>query len=222
MSRAAFYIDGFNLYHAIDDLARPRLKWLDLRALGRRVLSDRGVKSKIARIVYCTAVGDDTYKAARHNLYIDALRHSGVEVLQGHVSRERVKWRAACGQTWMRATEKRSDVHLALSLFHDACTTDISDFYLLTTDGDQAATAEFLQRHAPGKRLISVVPPGRDINRAIGALAHGRHRLNAEMLESCLLPLALVDGARGVVARAPRQYHPPPGWVAPRDRPRRK
>ena len=190
--------------------------------LGSAFFPIEGPRSDIARIVYCTAVGDDTYKAARHNLYLDALVHRGVEVLQGHFSRERVQCRAACGQTWMRTTEKRSDVHLALSLFHDACTTDISDFYLLAADGDQAATAEFVRRHAPEKKLFTVVPPGRAINHAIGALAHGKHRLNVAVLEACLLPLEITDGTGAVIARAPRQYHPPPGWVAPRDRPRRK
>lgn len=29
------YIDGFNLYHAIDRLNEPSLKWLDLRAVRR-------------------------------------------------------------------------------------------------------------------------------------------------------------------------------------------
>ena len=29
--RAAFYIDGFNLYHAIDRMGQPHLKWLNLR-----------------------------------------------------------------------------------------------------------------------------------------------------------------------------------------------
>jgi hypothetical protein len=31
--RVACYIDGFNFYHALDDLAKPHLKWVDLWAL---------------------------------------------------------------------------------------------------------------------------------------------------------------------------------------------
>lgn len=31
------YVDGFNLYHAIDDLRRPELKWLDLQGLCRGI-----------------------------------------------------------------------------------------------------------------------------------------------------------------------------------------
>ena len=51
--RAALYVDGFNLYHAIDDLDRPFLKWLDLWALGERIL-DRKTE-RLVRKVYCTA-----------------------------------------------------------------------------------------------------------------------------------------------------------------------
>jgi hypothetical protein len=31
--RVISFIDGFNLYHAIDKLDQPHLKWLDLRSL---------------------------------------------------------------------------------------------------------------------------------------------------------------------------------------------
>ena len=33
MATVSFYVDGFNLYHAINGLHRPQLKWLNLREL---------------------------------------------------------------------------------------------------------------------------------------------------------------------------------------------
>src|SRR5829696_9188995 len=33
MSKVACYIDGFNLYHSIDELRKPHLKWVNLWAL---------------------------------------------------------------------------------------------------------------------------------------------------------------------------------------------
>ena len=36
--RAAFYIDGFNLYHAIADLKEPFLKWLNLWELAATLI----------------------------------------------------------------------------------------------------------------------------------------------------------------------------------------
>jgi hypothetical protein len=38
MPRVITYIDGFNLYHAVDDLKDQSLKWLDLWALSASLL----------------------------------------------------------------------------------------------------------------------------------------------------------------------------------------
>ncbi len=41
VERVRCYIDGFNLYHAIQDLGKPHLKWVDLMALGEVFLMRR-------------------------------------------------------------------------------------------------------------------------------------------------------------------------------------
>jgi hypothetical protein len=54
--RVACYVDGFNIYHAIDDMSRAQrgalnhLKWLDLRSLMER-FSDPNVHD-IGEITY--------------------------------------------------------------------------------------------------------------------------------------------------------------------------
>jgi len=40
MRNVIAYIDGFNLYHAIDELAQPHLKWLNLWALSSHLLRE--------------------------------------------------------------------------------------------------------------------------------------------------------------------------------------
>jgi len=37
-ARTIVYIDGFNFYHAVDDLGEPHLKWVDLWALSEKLL----------------------------------------------------------------------------------------------------------------------------------------------------------------------------------------
>ena len=39
--RVAVYVDGFNLYHALDDLAENHLKWLDLWSLSETLIGGR-------------------------------------------------------------------------------------------------------------------------------------------------------------------------------------
>ena len=38
---AIFYIDGFNLYHALHDMRQPKLKWLSLRAVAEKLIPQR-------------------------------------------------------------------------------------------------------------------------------------------------------------------------------------
>jgi hypothetical protein len=50
--RVACYIDGFNLYHAIDDLDKPHLKWLDVCALAKS-LCRVGEDLVKVRLLFC-------------------------------------------------------------------------------------------------------------------------------------------------------------------------
>lgn len=71
VQRAVGYIDGFNLYHAIDDLGRPHLKWVDLRAL---VASFLRAGQELTAVNYYSAYATwmpDEFR--RHRQYISAL-----------------------------------------------------------------------------------------------------------------------------------------------------
>lgn len=69
MRRVIVYVDGFNLYHAIDDLKRPHLKWLDLRALAESLLrKDETLKSVKYFSAYATWMPD---RYARHRDYAE-------------------------------------------------------------------------------------------------------------------------------------------------------
>ena len=41
VSRAAVYIDGFNLYYSISDLRQNHLKWINLRKLAEIIIPRR-------------------------------------------------------------------------------------------------------------------------------------------------------------------------------------
>lgn len=65
---AALYVDGFNLYHAINDLQKNYLKWLDLWPLGELIIPRQS--QKLRKVVYCTAVKTtDHEKMLRHRQY---------------------------------------------------------------------------------------------------------------------------------------------------------
>jgi hypothetical protein len=86
-SRVSFYIDGFNLYHAIDELGDATLKWLDLRSLCFSFLRPHNV---LGRLAYFTALNRwNASKRERHLDYIKALEATGVEVIRGSFDRPR-------------------------------------------------------------------------------------------------------------------------------------
>lgn len=183
--RAAFYYDGFNLYHAVDSYRRPYLKWLDLKALSRALTPK---SEAVKRIVWCSAFRPaQKAKLKRHEDYRKALEGQGVICRMGHFvhSTDRCN---ACGHSWQLSVEKQGDVNLALSIAADA-EDDLFDVcYLVTADGDHAATARYLKQRFPKKKLVLVTPPGRYHNPHIERLADACIEIELIHLEASLLP----------------------------------
>ncbi len=183
--RAAFYIDGFNLYHAVDAYQRPYLKWLNLKALGRAIAPKSEV---LKRVVWCSAFRPQSKtKLKRHEDYMKALQAQGVVCRMGHFVHAMDKCNA-CNHTWQLSVEKQGDVNLALSIAADA-EDDLFDVcYLITADGDHAATARYLKERFPKKKLVLVTPPGRHHNRHIERFADACVEIEVRHLEAALLP----------------------------------
>ncbi len=210
--RSALYIDGFNLYHAINDLGEPHLKWLNLQKLGNTLLPSNS--ETLVKVAYCTAFyPNDERKTFRHNEYLTALRHVGVEDVYGHYIFEPANCHQ-CGNEWAKPTEKETDINVALHLICDAWKDRFDKAYLVTADSDHGATARIFHQNFADKELITVAPPGRDFSRSILKYASGKQQITKEMLERCLFP-AIVYKPNERAARRPREYDPPEGWIAP-------
>jgi uncharacterized LabA/DUF88 family protein len=215
--RAALYIDGFNLYHSVNDLGEPFLKWCNFWKLGESIISRQS--EELVRVVFCTAYypGDHS-KKIRHERLVRALKLVGVETVLGHFSHEDAKCRD-CGSIWQKPTEKATDINLALSVYDDAVQDVMDTAYLLTADTDQAATAKLFAKRFPGKKLVSVSPPGRTHSQHI--LSHTPHKiaLNREHIERALFPgLVTAEGQASVMR--PHEYDPPAGYVMWDQRPK--
>ncbi len=215
--RARLYVDGFNLHHAILDLNRRELLWLDLMALGRALVVPG---ERMAGVTWVSAHRPQRRDRMEALLaYEEALRARGVRCLMGHfvVHADHCH---ACGHQWMDATEKQSDVNLALAVAADAAADKLDVAYILTTDGDHAATTRFLHEGYPHIRVVSVAPPARGHNRQLLEWAHARTEVEVGMLERCGLPERILTRS-GYVER-PNAWSvrgevppPPPGPEAP-------
>jgi NYN domain len=215
--RAALYVDGFNLYHAVKDLNAPFLKWYNLWRLGEIIIPS--ASEQLVRVVFCSAhYPGDSHKRWRQDQFLNALRNVGVECLLGHYIHED-RYCKNCSHVWRKPTEKASDLNLGLSLITDAWNDIFDRAYLLTADSDQAATARFLRQTVKGKSLITVAPPGRNFSANIMQFADERIALTRNHIERSVFPATVLGKAGKPHGRRPREYDPPVGWIHPDDRP---
>jgi len=216
--RTAFYIDGFNLYHAINDLGANHLKWNSLWGLAQGLIQSRS--QQLEKVVFCTAYyPGDTGKRARHERYIKAQRHHGVTIVMGHYVREDMSCRD-CGHLWKKPTEKETDINVAISLIDDAHRDVFDHAYLVTNDSDQAATTKFFAQRFTTKKLTIVCPPGRIHSKHLLDASSHSLTLTTEHLEKSVMD-HMIHAADGLIVR-PHEYAPPPDWVHPKARaPRR-
>lgn len=216
--RAAFYIDGFNFYHALDALGQPHLKWLSYWKLCKNVLPQR--TQELVGVTWCTARHpSDNSKAIRHDALVLAQKCEGVLVRTGHFVNEDRDCRG-CGNAWKHPSEKEGDINVAINLLRDAFHNVYDHAYLLTADSDQVATIRMFKAEFPHKNLTVVVPPGRERSKHLHAASpNGSIQLNENHIDRAVMRQIVMKAGVGSVRR-PFEYDPPAGWVHPEDRPK--
>lgn len=206
MSKVGVYVDGFNLYHAINMLGEPRLKWLNLVAVANRQL---GKDDVLQRVCYFTA--EQTHspdKLRRHRQYMDALRAVGVEVFPSRFHTVD-KWCDGHARYCEFREEKRTDVQLAVTCLMDAVNKSVDRFILITADSDQVPTVEAVGRHS-GVSVEIATPPGRyllatELRKATGAPST---ELRPELLRECLFDQDVYKTNGKKAATRPAEYAP--------------
>lgn len=204
MLRTGCYIDGFNLYHAVDGLSDQTLKWLNLHMLASSLLRKGDA---LAFTKYFTALSTwSAEKRGRHLAFIRALQVYGVEVHKlGFKTVEKKCLRS--GNRCKFYEEKQTDVALSTSMIDDAYQGIIDKVILITADSDQIPTLRLLKLRFPKIEITVAAPPNRkEIAREL--MAYGDHRveLHESRLRACLLPRNVQDSRGKVVARAPAVY----------------
>ena len=86
-SRVRCYVDGFNLYHAIEALDKPQLKWLNLKTLATSFLETGEVLDKV--MFFTSVLKWDEEKKRRHVNYIKAQRAYGIDVVESTFKKSR-------------------------------------------------------------------------------------------------------------------------------------
>lgn len=166
MNRTIFLIDGFNLYHSLDQAQHDSgqsTKWLDLSGLcasylflvSQRVMS----RTILAGVHYFSAPPAHRSRASqdRHALYMRCLKSSGIVIHLGRFKEKQVTC-SRCGGSFLRHEEKETDVAIATQLF-ELCHANLADSIVLVTgDTDLAPAVRLCQRLFPEKYICFAFP----------------------------------------------------------------
>lgn len=158
MRRVIVYVDGFNLYHALDALGENHLKWLDLWALAGKI---SGNSETVAEVKYFSAFA--TWREAsyrRHQRYVRALQAHGVTFVEGRFKDGTARCRV-CKETYPTHEEKETDVNIGAHLMADALRDRFDRALVISADTDLIPAIRLAQTEVPQKTVSSVAPPGR-------------------------------------------------------------
>lgn len=202
MTIVRVYVDGFNVYHAIEKQGDPRLKWLNYWQLAQSLLR-KG--ETLDDVNFFTAVWRfETLKQKRHENFIAALEAYGVKVHQGEFAKPN-KWCATHERYCKFREEKQTDVGIAVKMLLDASDGQQQRMILVTADSDQIPTAKALN----GMGHVSLTlafPPGRSKEaRELGMLIPDRFELKKQRLLTNQLPRNVERDGK-VVATMPALY----------------
>ena len=204
--RNAAFFDGFNLYHAIDQLGRPQYKWLDLSRLAGRFVP-KG--QKLEHVYYFSAIAHwNMSRKLRHIAFLRALATTGVEAVMGKF-KPKDRYCSFCHRTTRGHEEKQTDVNLALYLLNEARKDSYDRAILVSNDSDLVPAVDMVRREFPDKLIIIVTPPGKrtskELMKTVGGWRFVRS-IETKHLDGCLLPKRMVD-ADGEIRR-PAEYDP--------------
>lgn len=171
--RVTVYVDGFNLYHALDDLNQDHLKWLDLWALSGKLIA---ADETLVQVKYFSAYATWRERSMRrHQRYVAALRAHGVSLIMGRFKEKRNRC-LSCGNKYLSHEEKETDVNIGAHLMADALQDRFDRALIISADTDLNGVVEFTRNEARSKVIQIVAPPGRKNNNrmALFSIAKGK------------------------------------------------
>lgn len=156
MEKVIFFIDGFNLYHALLDNNRlNRYKWLDLNSLARKFTKK---DDKIEDIFYFTALATwSPDKVRRHKDFIKAQEINGVKIVYGEFKRKD-KICPVCRKTYQTFEEKQTDVNIAIQLLVLAVQDKYDKAFIISGDSDLIPSIEAVKSAFPHKKIGVIIP----------------------------------------------------------------
>jgi uncharacterized LabA/DUF88 family protein len=204
MTPVCFYIDGFNLYHALLKFRDDKVKWLDLGALCRRLIAPK--TETISKIYYFSAYADWLPgPMSRHQEYVKALEATNITCVMGHFKkkdRECFK----CNAKWIGHEEKETDVSIGITLLNDAYKNGFEKAYLVTRDSDLMPAVRMVRGEFPKKEIVAVAPPMMGHSNDLITVCNSKQKITPTHVRQCLFPKQVLFTNKTVAATRPTKY----------------
>jgi uncharacterized LabA/DUF88 family protein len=206
-TRVACFIDGFNLFHAIKNLGRNELKWVNLWKL-MECFADPKVH-KIVAVYYFSAYATWIKEAFEiHQAYVAALECCGVRAVFGKFKEKQLSC-FDCHREWLGHEEKQSDVNIAIWMIREAFRNNYDEAFLVTQDSDLVPAVEFIREMPRARKIKIISPPGKPHSKELCRYATNKAKIKEIHLERCLMPQEVKNPHEIVVATRPTKYDPP-------------
>lgn len=202
MTRVAFLIDGFNLYHSTLRIMRDTgvcTKWLDLYSLCKSYLHLFGKDAKLISVHYFSALpyySMDPDKVNRHQKFLSCIKDSGVAIELGRF-KEKDVFCTKCRTVFLKHEEKETDVAIAVTLaellFTDKCDTAV----IVSGDTDLSPAVAKWRLLFPNKKILFAFPYARK-NKELSKLAPGSFSISQKQYIRYQFqnPVVLKDGRK--------------------------
>ena len=201
--RASFFINGFNLFHALDaDRSFHKYKWLNLHKLATCFLTS---KETLQKVYYFTTYATwDQKKVFKYQFYVKALEHFGVEPIFGAF---RAVDRACrvCHKQYRTFEEKQTDVNIAIKILETAVKGEWDIAYVVSGDSDLIPSLKVVKRLFPMKQLCVIIPVRRNAEE-LKMAADFHMKMKEKHLSSSQFP-DILEIAQDL------KLHRPPNWI---------
>ena len=198
MNRVSIFIDGFNLYHALDgNPAYHKYKWLDLEKFSRCFIAP---EDSIMDVFYFTAyVTWNPQKLARHQIYVKALQLAGVKPVFG-AFRMKDNTCRKCHKPYRIPEEKQTDVNIAINLFQTAIADTWDTALIISGDSDLIPAIEAVKKTFPAKQVGIAIPIGRRAEE-LKQVTDFHRKVKQKHLQTCQFDNAITIDANNVLQR---------------------
>jgi uncharacterized LabA/DUF88 family protein len=155
MKKVIFFIDGFNLYHALANSKYRKYKWVNFNKFANHFVNKY---ERVEEIYYFTAFTPwDNDKIRRHKIFIRAQESVGIKTVYGKF-RKRSKKCRICHKVYETYEEKQTDVNIAIYLFKLAIENKYEKAFIVSGDSDLIPSIMAIKESFPKKEIGVIIP----------------------------------------------------------------